>query len=294
MGFRPATMSNGATLIIDDNGDIWLRQSWLDTATTCPERGRLAMVKPEWDEITSDSALCGTAAHYAIEQVVRKQPTDMIGEYAHTFVMNYADPVKFTAYHSLAEVAEAAASCAEAWRDELMHKFPIDGAKSEVTFKLPWFRHSSGRNVGITGTVDLVPNIPLLVDWKTSGRPYKQWEKQRFAVQPTIYALAAVKGGLQSDVVFEWPVRFQYGIMLRAGARKPATTQIVEVFRTEAHVQWVKHRANQMIDMAFSFGTDKHWPMVDDKNFLCSKKWCPWWSCCRGAFILPHDDDIAD
>lgn len=272
-------------MIIDENGDIWLRQSWLDNAFRCPERARFAIVKPEWDEVTSDSALIGTGAHYGIEQVIRGRDPEKIADLAAGFVLDYDEPVKWTKYHSLPECADHAARCAVAWRDEIMPTLNLEGAKAEVTFKVPLYRRLD-RMVGITGTVDLVTPTELW-DWKTSARAYKPRDKQRFAIQPTIYALAAVKGGLQSTTA-TWPLVFRYGVMIRN--MKKAKTQIVEVQRDVSHAEWALHRIRQFVDMALAFGTDASWPMIDENNYLCSATWCPWHSICRGAFLTPADD----
>jgi hypothetical protein len=275
---------------IDEQGNVWVRQSWLDTAMRCPERGRLASTLPEWDEITSDSALIGTGAHYGIEQVIRGRDASKIEQIAYDYVIEYAEPVKWTKYSTLTECADHAARCAAAWREHIMPVAPLENARAEVTFHVPLYEHRTGRTVGIEGTIDLVPTDGTLWDWKTAARAYRQRDKQRFAVQPTIYALAAVMGGLQSAVTYSWPMTFTYGVMVRGS--KESTAQILTVQRTEAHADWVRRRIETYVDLALGHGLDKSWPMVDENNYLCSQTWCPWYTICRGAHLSPAEDNF--
>jgi hypothetical protein len=277
-------------MIFKDDGSIWFRQSWLDTAFRCPEEGRLAIIKPEWEAISSDEAIIGTGAHYGIEQVIRGAiTTDQIGETSYKYAAKIIadEGVRWTKRKSVEEVGDYAARCAEAWVTDIMPIAPIEGARSEVSFSVPLFEHR-GRQVGVQGTVDLVPTIPELWDWKTAGSEYKQRDKQKWAIQPTIYALAAVKGGLQSEVKFTWPVEFTYGVMIKRVGQ--CRGQILTVQRTQAHANWAMYRMRTLVDLALDFGLDKPWPQIDESNYLCSNTWCAFYSICRGAEITPSLD----
>lgn len=286
-------------MIFDDNGDIWLRQSWLDTAFRCPERGRLAIVKADWDNVTSDSALIGTATHAAIEQTIDSNGDADDGALRATIDRVIADEVskgiKWTKYYSELELCNNAWRCFLAWRKHIAPWFIerglLEGARTEVNFKVPLYQLTDGRTVGITGTVDLVPNVPVLADWKTSSQMFRPGEKQRFAIQPTIYCLAAIKGGLDSDdhpkVKYGWPMDFHYGIAVRD--EYESQPQAVTVTRTEAHALFALHRIEALVDLALNYGLDRPWPR-DDDHFLCSKTWCPWWSICKG--VNPIDDTL--
>jgi hypothetical protein len=272
-------------LIIDDDGSMWFRQSWLDTAMRCPEEGRLATVKPEWD-ITSDAAIVGTGAHAGIEKVIKGADPAHIGDLAHENVMTTEEPFRFVQHDNRESMARQAAACAIAWRRDILPHLNLEDAQAEVEFKVPLFEHR-GRTIGIKGTCDLAPNAPELLDWKTSKRPYKQSEKQRWAIQPTIYALAAIKGGIRSDIEYSWPLEFTYGVMVKTA--KP-TGQLVTVQRTEQHAEWAMHRLRTLADLAIDFGFDKPWPQIDDSNYLCSATWCAFHPICRGAFLRDGHD----
>ncbi|MGA0710165.1 MAG: PD-(D/E)XK nuclease family protein [Ilumatobacteraceae bacterium] len=276
------------TELIDDTTHIWFRQSWLDTAFRCPERGRLAMTKPEWDETSSDSALIGTAVHSAIETHLNEQIdiTDL-DVAASDWLADYSGPIKWTKYTQLSELQREARVCAAGWVNDIRPHLPnLDGAQTEVTFKIPlWSQH--GYTVGITGTIDLIADGQLW-DWKTSAREYKPSEKQKHAIQPTIYTLAAIKGGLVPESSF--PMPFHYGVMLRGSKPKG---QILQVTRDMGHADWAVKRMMGFVDLLHFFGQDNPWP-ANDEHFLCSSTWCPWYSICRGAHMTIADDRISE
>ena len=273
---------------IDGTPHIWFRQSWLDTAFRCPERGRLAIVKPEWDNITSDSALLGTSVHHAIESFIDGAvPLDGMGQLAVGYLEDYPDPIKWTKYDTVESMFPHVHACIEGWVRDILPNLPaLDDATTEATFKIPLWSQN-GHTVGITGTIDLIADGQLW-DWKTSGKPYRASDKQKYAIQGTIYALAA----LNSDLVTaaELPMRFSYGVMIRGG--KPQG-QILSVVRTQGHIDFATKRMKQFVDLATHFGLDQTWPANDD-HFLCSSTWCPWWSICKGAYLTAADDRVGD
>ena len=285
-------------MIFDDNDNIWLRQSWLDTAMRCGERGRLQIVKPEWDSMSSDSAIIGTVAHAGIEAhldalVKGIRLAQLCAESAMVTSLDEetGQGVKWTKYASRGELLANARRCYDAWVESILpvivEQGLLDDCLTEVQFKVPLYTLADGRTVGVTGTADFVPKAPVIWDWKTSSSKFDAKKKQKFAIQPTIYALAAIKGGLRADVDYSWPLDFTFGVLVR-GERK-ATPQLVTVRRTEAHALFAIDRIKQFVDMALNYGINNPWPANDD-HFLCSKTWCPWWVLCKGA--TPIDDSL--
>lgn len=277
-------------MIIDtDTNSIWFRQSWLDTAFRCPERGRQAIVKPEWDEMTSDSALIGTAVHHGIEQFLHghiASPAGIAGE-AEQFLSDFDEPVKWTKYEQFGDLVQQADVCANGWVRDILPNLPnLDDAKPEVTFKIPlWSQY--GYTVGITGTIDLIADGQLW-DWKTSAREYRAREKQKYAIQPTIYTMAALNSDLVSADSF--PMAFTYGIMVRGSEPKG---QVLTVMRHQGHADFATKRMMQLVELFVMFGLDRTWPMNDD-HFLCNSTWCPWWSICKGAHLSAAHDRVGD
>lgn len=277
-------------MIIDtETNSIWFRQSWLDTAFRCPERGRQAIVKPEWDEMTSDSALIGTAVHHGIEQFLHgniSSPTEIASE-AESYLGSFPNAIKWTKYETQGELMKQADVCSKGFVQDILPHLPnLDNAQPEVTFKIPlWSQHDY--TVGITGTIDLIADGQLW-DWKTSARAYNAREKQKGAIQPTIYAMAALNSDLVSATSF--PIDFTYGVMIRGS--KP-NGQILKVTRHQGHADFATKRMMQLVDLFVMFGLDRTWPMNDD-HFLCNSTWCPWWSICKGAHLSAAHDRVGD
>jgi len=274
-------------VLVDNDGNIWFRQSWLDTAMRCNERGRLAMVKPEFDSATGDTALIGTAAHAAIAEVLNNEldPEHIgAGAYAHAISLCETGEVYWTKWTLPAQLADHARRCAEAWA-RTIHPHVKPGGLVEHEFCIPLFE-SRGRTVGIKGTIDYAAPDGTLYDWKTSSKKYNQREKQRAAIQPTVYAVAAMHGAL-GDLAYQYPIRFHYGVMVRG--ESSATTQIVDVMRTHSHEQWLLDHLATYIDLADGLGVLRPWPRNED-HYLCSETWCPWWSICKGARLSPSQN----
>ena len=268
-------------MLVDDDGNIWFRQSWLDTAFRCNERGRLAAVHPEFDEAENDAALIGTAAHAAIAAVLDGTcaPAD-IGSRAQTeatHLCQEAEAIHWTKWTLPAQLAGHARRCAEAWVSDILPTVP-PGGLVEVEFAVPLFE-VRGRTIGIKGTIDYASPDGSLYDWKTASKKYNQREKQKAAIQPTVYATAAMHGAL-GELPYQYPIRFHYGVMVRGEAR--ATTQLIDVQRTQNHEAWLTDHLRTYIDVADALGVKRPWPRNED-HYLCNSTWCPWWSICKGA-----------
>jgi hypothetical protein len=271
-------------MIFDDDGSVWFRQSWLDTAMRCGERGRNAIVRPEWDQAYGDSALIGTAMHHAAEQNLNGTISDdevAQAAFEKALQLCETETVKWTKWSTPGELAAHAERCAVGWLEGIKPSVEL-GGQTEVEFKVPLFTRPNGRVVGIKGQIDYIEPSGLPWDWKTAARAYNQREKQLSAVQPTVYTTAIVKGGLASVDV---PLTFRYGITIRG--ERQAKPQIVEVTRYASHIDWLIDNLNTYVTMGERLGLDVPWPR-DDDHYLCSATWCPWWSACKGARLTPE------
>jgi len=133
------------------------------------------------------------------------------------------------------------------------------------------------RAVRLAGQADIVDRYTnRMIDWKSSGREYKRWEKQRWAVQPTVYTYAAHREGLITP--FEQGCRFDYGVFIRRGKE----SQQLTVWRSFGQWEWLARLCDNIATM---FGSPlTQWPLRDD-HALCGPKWCANWSECKGQFI---------
>jgi hypothetical protein len=283
----------------DDDGNIWLRQSWIDTAMRCAERGRLQIVKPEWN-IGGDAAHLGSGTHSGIETVIealalglpfpsKSAIHDAIWETITTKIAE--EGIKWNKYSTTQQLFENAVRCYEAWASGILpilrQRNLIEGAITEHKFRVVLFTLPDGRTVGVEGTIDFVPPVNEMWDWKTAGQAFRDREKQRYAIQPTIYTLAGVLGAGHPDVDYSYPMDFTYGVAIRA-ARK-SKPQLLTVNRTQEHADFAIERIKTYVDLALNFTLERPWPRNDD-HFLCSEAWCSWWVICKGGHNI--DDAI--
>jgi hypothetical protein len=271
-------------MIVQDGNKLWVRQSWLDTANRCPERARRAIVQPEWD-LTSDLALVGTVTHHAIQQHLDGADGTVDSWIAEGLEQYQPTEMRWTKLSTTDEIVHHATACTHAWMQDLAPNV-TPGGRTEVTFEVPlWEQH--GYQVGIRGTIDYISPRNELWDWKTSSSMWKREPKQKHAIQPTVYALAAIKGGLESDG-WTLPLEFHFGVITRAARPK---TQIVTVYRDEDHLAWLERRIRSWVNLFVALGVEQEWPMNDD-HFLCNDTWCPWWSVCKGAHMSRRSDVV--
>lgn len=272
--------------MIDGVLHAYVRQSWLNTALDlCLERSRRDMLAGETPG--SDAALLGTGVHGGIEAALLDREVD---------------------YHEAVEAGQKAITDELAEREVIFHDMDLDTVRRTMPSLLSnwWTRFRMPTlNEGVLAvehkfevelcrfTIDLVPVIVHLEgtidcvtnervwDWKTAGQEYKQWEKQRWAIQPSTYAETVV--ALQ-EFPHKYPVRFTYGIMLKKPA-KGNWVQEVDVIRTRDHAAWLAAQIRSLVELHLNLNPEHHtWPLVDS-HALCSEKWCAHWHVCKGAYL---------
>ncbi len=262
---------------------IYVRQSWLGDMAICPERARLGHVRPDL-RTGSDATIIGTALHAGIESVLdnrSKEFGDMLevvaNEYETLETTNYKktniDEEKIPAYLE---------SMSLAFYNNILPNVELGGSV-EHYFQAPLGIEINGYGIWLEGTMDYITPSGVIWDWKTSSRTYNIKEKQKSAVQPTVYAEAAVQLGLCPD----YPVQFRYGIMVRTETPKH---QIATVERTEQHGLWLRHLVRGAVTSALKTGYDDNW-FMNDSSTLCSQAWCSYWEICKGAWC--GDREVA-
>ena len=257
---------------IREDGGVAIRQSWLNDFLLCPERARRNVIEPDAN-IGSDLTVIGTAMHHVIEQVLREQISPReAGDAAREALQMAAEaePWKSTGL-TPTEMIDQTRLMSQAWADQVYPSM-VMGGKVEYRFE---FQIGTADNVPVwfEGTIDYVSPDNTVWDHKSASRKYQQWEKQRWAVQPSVYCAAAVNAGLVTEV----PVRFFYDVMLRNGE-----TQIVELQRDIGHIAFVRKQALNVAEFALRYGMENPWPM-NDQSALCSHIWCPFWDTCKGS-----------
>jgi hypothetical protein len=262
---------------------IYVRQSWLGTYLTCPQRSRYDMTMTKLRR-GSDATAIGTAIHSAIEGYLRgdyNTITDMI-DAAHIYVgKELEDPT--IRRSDISSDGEHLRQCTEAmvygWWEDIRPAVALGGL-IEHKFAAPLVE-GEGLSLWLEGTMDYVAPDGTIWDWKTSSRSYSAREKQKHSHQATCYVAAArILGLVDSSPA---PTPFRFGVMVRQTSPK---SQIVTVERGPAQVEWLKRQVSSVIYSASSIGLDRDWPINDQHN-LCSSRWCEYWNICKGV----HWDD---
>lgn len=264
---------------------IYVRQSWLGTYLTCPQRSRYDLTMPSLRR-GSDATAIGTAIHSAIEGYLRgdyNTQADML-EAAHTHVTNeLADPTIRRSDISSDEdnLRLCTESMVTAWWDDIRPAVALGGL-IEHKFAAPLV-DGDGLSLWLEGTMDYVAPDGSIWDWKTASRSYSAKEKQKQSHQATCYVAAArILGLVGNDST---PTPFRFGVMVRQQTPK---SQIVTVERGPAQVEWLKRQIASVINAASTIGTERDWPINDQHN-LCSSRWCEYWNICKGV----HWDDAT-
>lgn len=269
------------------------RQSFLSDFTMCAEKARASYMEETESEHT-DATARGTAVHAAIEyalyekrdQVRVATVAEMVDVCHHELDMIGAWK---TNKMSANLVYSSAVRMCEAWLRDFEPL--VTPWRIEETFDLLLYQ-GKHREIRLSGTPDCVDEHGLTWDWKTSGRPFERWEKQRWAVQPTVYTWAHFKenqGPIYQETLSETEdlprTPFRYAILLHDGS-----TQRLDVWRDQTHVEWLKQQCSQIAWM-IETGLDP-WPL-NDAGWHCSEMWCQKWDTCKGAQMLPEWKEAA-
>lgn len=244
------------------------RQSWLKTATTCPERARR-----EWlglmPERETDAAAVGTAVHAGIESFLRgevEEFDDALQVALERFEEIEAHPTFTWAKYSHRVAENLINVFLNHWWGI---RYQFDPAEIEYTFNEKFYEDEE-RIIRVSGTIDLVDHHLGLVDWKTSGRgPYEKWEYERWAIQPTVYSWAYAQ---THDVEDQIP--FSYAVMHKSGVQQ------FTVWRSPKDWGWLER---VLVNHAIMLEAELPQWTLNDAHALCSAKWCPAWADCKGA-----------
>lgn len=261
----------------DGSVDVYVRQSWINDAVMCAERGRQAIVRPQWST-PNDATILGTAVHAGIASILEGKEAGVPAALAelNKLLDEPFNRVKYSNEEMYDHVHELIAE----WEKNIAPTLGnVKGVEVPFTFEMFKMTLNNGREVTVhgMGTIDCVTETAIW-DWKTAGKKYSAREKQSQAIQPTMYTAAAVALGW-----LEWPATFKYGVLVRSGK-----AQIVPIHRNESHAEWLQDIVRPFIRSALLLGTDEPWPK-NDTHYLCSQTWCSWWSVCKGSKLSPGD-----
>jgi hypothetical protein len=279
---------------VADDGKVWVRQSWLNDIMICPERSRLAVTLPEW-RMGSDATHIGTAVHAGIEHYLTHDEADKSYGVANAELERLVEeePFRINSTNGVLHMREYVNTLMNTFHSDIApsvtkggvceQKFGVKLYDLPEDTSLPFDAQPS---VWLGGTIDYIDPNGVIWDWKTAGRKYSQGEKQRQSIQASAYAYACVENGWSPA----YPVRFNYGVVTRTSK---SVGQIVPVLRTERHVDWFKHQVQSVLQSCLSLGVETPW-MANDQHGLCSEKWCPYWSICKGSRLSDIDNNLLE
>ena len=251
------------------------------------------MVMPYMSRGSYETAV-GTAVHSGIETLLAnsKDNGDMIELLSPPAVIamveSFNDVVKrdnidVSEYDIAGSTVPMMTSMLAEWVRGIGQSIPLGGMIEKNFSVYTGMKASNGYDIVFSGTIDYVVD-GMIWDWKTGKRKYSQREKQLQAVQPTIYTYAASQLGLipSSDEYI-----FKYGLVTRS---KNPECHVTSVRRTAEHHNWVLRQAKSAVETMLHVTE----PMPADDHFLCSEKWCSWWSVCKGASVSPYSDYLVE
>lgn len=281
--------------IDEETKRVYVRQSWLGDSMLCQERGRRMIVSPEF-RTNNDSAAMGTAVHAGIESVMtgKVDPKDAHHVSVRKLEQLRDEGIKVTNTDP-STWEDLVRSMTNAWVTGVLPEVPY-GGHSEKKFEYSANASVLGYELWFEGTMDYASTQGLW-DWKTAARKYSLLEKQTQSIQASIYAGWALSGQADMDVAQDenGSIEFTFGVMIR---NMKGESQLVRIKRNSAHVMWVTEQAKTLVRSALALRDDdggfhSSW-LKNDQHFLCSDRWCPWWSVCKGVFIQDTDNRLGD
>jgi len=252
---------------VGDRTEITVHQSFLGSHFMCPKKARDEAERPEGSSPSSESAI-GTAMHAACEADMYGLDEDTIQE---ALVDAYRVEIEHPGFMERMghdEALSTALACYKAWQRDL---------KPRVR-NPDMLEHKFRLHVDTRGDVDLfiggmwdLTSDGEVVDWKTASSmyAYRQWQVDRWFVQPTMYTWAL------AIITDNWgPKRFHYGIVEKSA--RP-TGHWVTTTRNAQDWMFLKEQIWSLV------GTWALPPALNDQGWHCSAKWCDSWSVCKGA-----------
>lgn len=273
-----------------------VRQSSLGETDICLERSRFEMTGT-MPKVNNDASEIGTACHAGFEMTLEGILNDGVAYGLETaqeaaqaeLTLLMADPdwrwIKFAGEADARWFVNAVVAL---WFEHTLPK--LKPVMIEHTFGPITLYEDEHRVVQVKGTIDYLDAALGLVDWKTGSRKHEKWEKDRWAIQPTVYTWAAVQEGLVAPDS-RGLVPFSYEVFWRK-SKYALEYQPYTVYRHAGDWAFLQEKALSLAlltEAAYpSEGPAvlKRWPM-NDNHALCSEAWCPAWALCKGAHYAP-------
>ncbi len=251
-----------------------MRQSSISEADICLERLRRGLL-PDAVRSESDATAMGTALHRGIEATLDSLihdgdpllPNDAHGVAQDAFGSLMQDPTFVWKQTDEPTARKFIGDALALFYTEVLHT--LDPIQTEVAFGPHLLHEDDCRDIYLEGTMDL-NDVSGIKDWKTAGRAYRPWERQRWSIQPTVYCWAAYR---MTGVLLP----FEYVVFLKGSTVK---LQRFTVTRGPADFVWLQRKCLHLATLIEA--ELERWP-VNDGHALCSLKWCDFYSTCKNV-----------
>jgi hypothetical protein len=251
--------------------------SWLSDFATCPEQARQRYYKISPFDPSDYNAL-GSALHKAIEVSLQAKIDGQVAtiEAARAAALETLERIEAEPNYLPKNEKWPTPEALRTQLDKHIVTFfeevlPITQPIAvEQEFDLPLYEDTY-RSIRLRGFIDYIDAELGVTDWKTSGSPYKTWEKERYEKQPTVYAWA------WSELTGQPVDEMRYVVFVHGKAPQTFTVK-----RNDGHADWLRRQAlaaARLVEANLSV-----WPMVDS-GWHCAPKWCAAWATCRGQFL---------
>ena len=239
--------------------DHVFRQSWLGTFWNCPEQARSELCG-EVERVANSKMMLGTCVHALIEN-------DILGEGGfYDAVLDKTLKSEPWEADTLTEdqIRTLAHEMHLLWQEQVYPTLDLTDAIPERYFSVP-VHQDDERTITLNGTADLWTPARI-IDWKTSTRPYSEWEYRRWSHQAAVYTLALGVPAF-SFCVMQYP---------------KMEVQWVHLERDQHHHEWLIEQLitiSRLIEAGLPV-----WPQ-NDHGWWCHARWCSVWDQCKGAFM---------
>lgn len=133
------------------------------------------------------------------------------------------------------------------------------------------FNIDTGRGYSVAGTADIIEKDGTIEDTKTSSKSYFP-DSVSTKLQPSMYSWAyGQSAGIPAD-------RFRFRVLVKPQKIAKEKLQVVEGIVGKAQHDWL-FKTIDHVHKAVQAGIAV--PAISD-SWICSKKWCGYWSICRG------------
>lgn len=295
----------------NDPGILTLHQSDLKHFVTCPDQFRIVngiqpggdFEKPYGMRVETDAATLGTTMHAVIEHELteaRFQRADdavrwaknWMGDLVYGYIRSGTEYRTESFGENPKQALKALEGLVRRWfaSDERQHWLALvkdhpGCVNVEYSFDVPFITNREGRyhSIRLAGQMDVLDTYHhRVVDWKTTGRKYERWEKQRWDLQSNVYTYAAAQQGKLE----RHEQGYQFDFIVFNHKYQDPEPQKVTVWRENGAWGWLTQQVSNMVAMIESDLTV--WPVRDD-HALCGPKWCPIWDQCKGTFVSHPD-----